>query len=58
MSEVFNQSINQSKTLFCFEFRDRKYDPKKMKLICKIKTKKIHIIGKFIKIRSTNDFKK
>ena len=50
-------SINHSKTLFCFEFTDTKYDPKKMKLIGKIKTKKIHIIGKFIKIRSTNDFK-
>lgn len=31
--------------------------PKK-KLICKIKGKKMHIIGKFIKSRSTKDLKK
>ena len=32
--------------------------PKKIELICKIKTKKIHITGKFIMISLTKDFKK
>ena len=56
MTSTVNQSINQTKLYFASNLQTAKYAniSEGNKINCKIKTKKIHVIGKFSK--SANDF--